>query len=140
MKRSLIIFIVLAMVLALCATPIYAHTPGYWKNHTDVWTDVAIDDEFINGPDGFTWLDALGTPPKGDYFYILARAYAAAYLNISGGGWGDIEGTPAGDAVEEAGELLEQYGPGEYTKGSEQLELAMFYAGMLDNWNNDIWY
>ncbi len=135
MKRSIAILVALMLVLALCATPIYANTPGYWKNHTEAWdSDVACDDEFIGGPEGFTWLNALGTSPKGDYWYILARAYAAAYLN----GMAEWD-TGAGEAVREAGQLLEDYGPGEFVKGSEQLELAKFYATALDNWNNDIW-
>ena len=69
-------------------------TPGYWKTHSEHgpapydanWQNVGPlqQDElfFINEQ---TYYEVLWTPPAGNSYYILARAYIAAYLNVLNG-------------------------------------------------------
>lgn len=63
-----------------------AYTLGYWKTHEDAWpAGYAPGDAFFSS--GKTWLTVLGTPPKGDKYYILAHQYIAAALNVANGAY-----------------------------------------------------
>lgn len=70
-------------------------SPGYWKTHNEsfhggaskkadpTWQLIQPSAEnsvfFLSGQ---SWYDVLWTPPRGNVYYILARAYIAAYLNV----------------------------------------------------------
>lgn len=77
-----------------------AYTPGYWRNHTDVWPGEArhihfgtTGDHGGNGDsnayyyfdseanDNLTVLQIFEAPVRGDKSLIMAKAYAAAILN-----------------------------------------------------------
>ena len=66
-------------------------TQGYWKNHNEFRTQAS---QQINWPApydeqqllcGRKLLDILGTPARGEAWYILAHQYIAASLNAAGG-------------------------------------------------------
>ncbi|HSM06412.1 MAG TPA: hypothetical protein VK858_17450 [Longimicrobiales bacterium] len=67
-------------------------TAGYWKTHNPSGTAAREPDatwELIQPSaetsqfflSGQTWVDVLGTPARGNPYYILAQQYIAAYLN-----------------------------------------------------------
>jgi hypothetical protein len=57
---------------------------GYWKNHPGVWpAPYSPNATFYTS--GQTWLQALGTSPKGNAYYVLARQFIAATLNGANG-------------------------------------------------------
>lgn len=58
-------------------------TLGYWKNHTDEWYGYSTSQPFYNS--GLSWLEALKQPTKTDAYYILARQFIAAVLNMRQG-------------------------------------------------------
>ncbi len=93
---SLMSFNVAAVSASYC--PLEGLTPGFWKNHTDVWVGAGPDDlleglqnsPFIIpdslGLDGTTMLEALnfgGGPGEVGAAKILLRAAVAAWLNAS---------------------------------------------------------
>jgi hypothetical protein len=97
-------------------------TQGYWKNHSEEWSDLA-DDLFFNS--GKTYLQILQTPPKGGNVYLqLAHQYIAAKLNIAEG----ASTTPAVDAAITAAETYFSTGTGDITG----------LAGILDAYNNGL--
>jgi hypothetical protein len=60
------------------------YTQGYWKNHPSAWpAGYSPNATFFSS--GKTWLQVLETPPQGDEYYILARQYIAAVLNVANG-------------------------------------------------------
>ena len=56
-------------------------TPGYWKNHP--WPE-GVMDEVLEG-ENITWSQALSRPPHGNAYWILAKHYVAARLNVAAG-------------------------------------------------------
>ena len=87
---------------------------GYWKNHSeygpakydDTWAYLAdgADTPFFDS--GLSWLETMRTPPKGgNAFFILARQYAAAWLNGLRGA--DVSAVAA--EIQRAADLLDQY-------------------------------
>lgn len=66
---------------------------GFWKNHVEKWPEELSDSIFHLSEQ--TWLEVLHTPVRGNAYYILARKYIPAYLNI-------INGCTLPDAVQEA--------------------------------------
>jgi hypothetical protein len=59
-------------------------TLGYWKNHD--WPE-GSDPDAAFFSSGKTWLEILGTPPKGSADVILAHQYVAAALNVADGAY-----------------------------------------------------
>ena len=57
---------------------------GYWKNHPEAWP-AATPPNATFYTSGQTWLQVLGTPPKGNAYYVLARQFIAATLNRASG-------------------------------------------------------
>lgn len=117
-------------------------TPGYWKTHSeygpvpeakqdDTWNSLADgpDTEFFSTDE--SWYEVLRTSPRGDPYFILARAYIAAYLNEQNGA-----GVPdeVADALEYAEDLLEDYSPGSVPKNMKTDFTRT--AGILDAYNN----
>ncbi len=86
-----------------CETHICNYTPGYWKNHEDMWpvTELSLG--------GVTYsqaqlLDIMDTPVRGDATIILAYHLIAAKLNVLSGSSDSING-----AITEGDNLLMQY-------------------------------
>lgn len=59
------------------------YTLGYWKNHTNVWPAPYTPGATFYAS-GKSWLTVLGTPPKGNVYYIVAHQFIAATLNSVG--------------------------------------------------------
>ena len=124
-------------------------TPGYWKNHDDVWP--VADGTLIIGDWNHDWecsgdetcltlsqedaLAALTTPPKGDATWILARALVTAWLNVSAGNDAScIAGT-----IDAAVAWLQAYPIGSGVGGgAEAWSEAAPLAAALDDYNNGL--
>lgn len=121
-------------------------TPGYWKTHSprgpapldDTWFELPGAEDTVFFLSGQTWYQVLWTPPRGNAYYILARAYIATTLNFLNGASAPVE---VSDAWDEAGDLFETYTPDEIgdLRGNRPprprfLELA----GLLDMYNNGL--
>lgn len=121
-------------------------TPGYWKTHSefgpapfdDTWNELADGASTVFFLSGQSWYEVLWTPPKGNAYYILARAYMAASLNFLNGASAPPEVL---DAWNEATDLFETYTPADIDalRGNRPprprfLELA----GLLDMYNNGL--
>ncbi len=89
-------------------------TPGYWKTHSEygpapydaTWAELpnGADTPFFDT--GKSWYEVLHTKPKrGNAYYILARAYIAAYLNDLNG----ADTTIISDKMDTAASLLDKY-------------------------------
>lgn len=87
---------------------------GYWKNHSErgpakydeTWAYLADGANTPFFDSGLSWLVTMRTPPKGgNAFFILARQYAAAWLNGLRGA--DVSAVAA--EIQRAAELLDQY-------------------------------
>ncbi len=87
---------------------------GYWKNHSE-HGPAKYDETWAYLPDGadtpffdsgLSWLETMRTPPKGgNAYFILARQYAAAWLNGLRGA--NVSAVAA--EIQRAAELLDQY-------------------------------
>ena len=55
---------------------------GYWRTHADAWPS-RFAPAAVFYDSGKSWIDVLRTPPKGDAYYILARQFIAAALNLN---------------------------------------------------------
>ena len=87
---------------------------GYWKNHSEQGP-AKYDETWAYLPDGgdtpffdsgLSWLETMRTPPKGgNAFFILARQYAAAWLN----GLRGADVSAVATEIQRAAELLDQY-------------------------------
>lgn len=114
-------------------------TPGYWKTHSaygpapydDTWDLVDEDAPFYMS--GKSWYGALWTPPQGNAYWILARAYIAAYLNDLNG----ADTTVIEAQLTQAHLLFVKYAPGDVTKGAIK-KLFTDLATILDNYNNGL--
>ena len=88
-KRSLVFAVLVLLLLGLSTTPLLASscpgtgTPGYWKNHPEVWE--AFDHWTYFGLPADTTqeevIDLLGRPTKGNKWNTLFKAAMAAKLN-----------------------------------------------------------
>jgi len=121
-------------------------TPGYWKTHSthgpapydDTWAELPGGADTAFFASGQSWYEMLWTPPRGNAYYILGHAYAAASLNLLAGASAPPEVV---DAWSEATDLFETWTPAEIgaLKGNKPprprfLELA----GVLDMYNNGL--
>jgi hypothetical protein len=125
-------------------------TPGYWKTHSSfgpapydpTWALIGEDSTFFLATDKdgnpLSWYAVLWTPPKGNAYFILARAYIAATLNGLNGASATEQVI---DAMAEAEALfetmtVEQVGAlrGNQAPRPRIIELA----GILDMYNNGI--
>jgi hypothetical protein len=118
-------------------------TPGYWKTHSsygpapydDTWVGLGEDAPFfLSGQSNY---EVLWTSPRGNAYYILARAYIAAKLNVMNG----ADPTAAQAALDEAIVLLQTYTPDEVAamkgkNGKETRNQFISLAGILDDYNN----
>lgn len=114
-------------------------TQGYWKTHSaygpapydGTWAMVGPDgeDTMFYGS-GQTWYEVLWTPPRGDAYYNLAHQFIAASLNALHGS----DTTVIDDALAQADELFQDFGPGEFDRATRGEALAL--ASMLDAYNN----
>lgn len=120
-------------------------TPGYWKTHSlrgpapydDTWALLDPREEstpfFLSGQ---SYYEVLWTPPRGNAYYILARAYIAAELNLLNGA-----SMPAdvNEAFASAADLFSQATPDEVGayKGKKRA-LVLGWAYILDEYNNGI--
>ena len=124
-------------------------TPGYWKNHTDVWP--MIGDSIYIGDWNHNWqcdpaetclelssdqaLAALNNPPKGDMTWNLARALVAAWLNVSAGNDASCIAT----TIELATGWLDYHGLGGGVAGGDAAWVeASGWAADLDDYNNGL--
>lgn len=110
-------------------------TPGFWKNHNQfatapglqyVWP---IDEETLLC--GMTWLDILNTAPRGDAWYILARHYIAARLNVASGAYAPSK---VRSAMAAAATLLAD-NCGGFPPGEEGREEALRLKEILEAFN-----
>ncbi len=117
---------------------------GYWKNHSEygpakydaTWALLpnGADTPFFDS--GLSWLQAMRTPPKGgNAFFILARQYAAAWLNgLRGANVSDV----ASD-IQRAAELLDEYDGNPEAMGMIEGDVRREFihiAETLDDFNN----
>ena len=123
-------------------------TPGYWKNHADVWP--MINESIYIGDWNHNWqcdqesetclelsreeaLAALSTPPKGDMTWNLARALVAAWLNVSSGNDASCIAT----TIDQATAWLGEHGLGGGVAGRDAAWAeAAEWAAELDEYNN----
>lgn len=152
MKKTLIYISVFALIMTMFAVPVFAEevpcpdcgcvecccptfpcygdpcTPGYWKNHAELWMD-RTDLPVVN--DSAEWLKILNTPSNAGPWYQLAKQYIAACLNLN---VGDVEYVEGGEDVEAAMVAAEKLllGSPETIDRQTALELKDF----LDIFNN----
>ncbi len=122
-------------------------TPGYWKTHS-LFGPAPYDANWANLPSGAdtpfflsgqSYHQVLWTAPMGNVYYILARAYIAAYLNGLNGA--DTSAITA--ELTAAMKLLSTYSPAEIGlmrgKNGKQLRAEIVaLADTLDQYNNGI--
>jgi hypothetical protein len=121
-------------------------TQGYWKTHSqhgpapydETWAKLpsGADTLFLDQESPWTWYVVFWTPPqKGNAYLILAHQYEAAILNLLNG----AEGTPElGGVLNEAKELLEEYGPENPPKKGPDRKLALELATYLAEYNEGL--
>lgn len=114
-------------------------TPGYWKTHSsygpapydDTWAKIGEGTSFFLS--GQSYYQVLWTPSAGgNAYYILARAYIAASLNILNGASAPTEVTAALDWAET---FFGTYTPTSTLSRSVRSQ-ALSYASLLDSYNN----
>lgn len=122
-----------------------SRTPGYWKTHSShgpapydaTWakvTPAGADSPFFSPPGSQSWFEVLWTDSAGgDAYYILARAFIAAKLNLLAGASAPEEVTAALAWAE--GSFFTAYGPASALP-KDVRAMALAYAGVLDNYNN----
>jgi len=119
-------------------------TPGYWKTHSE-FGPAPYDNTWAQLPNGAstafflsgkTYYQALWTPPAGNVYYILARAYIATLLNQLNGA-----SIPAAvlTAFNSATAIFNTYTPAQVGawKGAARNNVVNL-ATILDNYNNGI--
>lgn len=114
-------------------------TPGYWKTHSsygpapydDTWAKIGEDTTFFSS--GQSYYQVLWTPSAGgNAYYILARAYIAAQLNVLNGASAPTEVTAA---LGNAETFFMTYTPTSTLSRSVRSQ-ALSYASWLDSYNN----
>ena len=113
-------------------------TPGYWTTHSsygpapydDTWALVGEDTAFFSS--GSSYHRVLWTPPQGNAYYILARAFIAAQLNQLNG----AASTAAVDsAMAWAAVFFSSHTPASTLSRAERATVIS-YAALLDQYNN----
>lgn len=124
-------------------------TPGFWKNHDDVWP--ARDGWILIGDWNHNWTcdpdetclgltqeeaaAALGTPPKGDMTWNLGRPLVGAWLNVTAGN----ESSCVAETIDLATAWLLDHPLGSNVKGSDDAwNEASDWATLLDDYNNGL--
>jgi len=107
------------------------YTQGYWGNKPGVVWPAPYSRDYIFFLSGQTWQQVLNTPAGGNGYYILARQYIAAVLNIANGA-----SVPQGvqDTLYLATEWLKIYTPTHCT-GADSCGLQKDWAEVLDSYN-----
>jgi len=122
-------------------------TPGFWKNHSEVWP--VAGSEVLVGDWNHNWtcdptetclaltteeaMAALSTPPKGDVTWNLGRPLVAAWLNVSAGN----DPTCVVDTINAAiGWLLDHPLGSGVGGGDPAWREASVWAALLDDYNN----
>lgn len=123
-------------------------TPGFWKNHTEVWP---ILDSLLVGDWNHNWtcdadetclplteqeaLGALSNPPKGDMTWNLGRALVAAWLNVSAGN----DSSCIAEVIDNATAWLLAHPLGSGVSGGDEAwGEASEWARILDDYNNGL--
>jgi len=117
---------------------------GYWKTHSkygpapydDTWSQIAgVDEDFPFFLSGQTYYDVLWTIPRGKAYYILAKEYIAAQLNL-------INGAPynaqVAEAIIDAQVLFGTYTPNQINKKSPLRDYFLSLALLLNDYNNGL--
>ncbi|HEX5671963.1 MAG TPA: hypothetical protein VFY46_04495, partial [Acidimicrobiia bacterium] len=124
-------------------------TPGFWKNHPEVWPVAA--DEVLVGDWNHNWicdpsetclvltteeaLAATGTPPRGDMTWNLGRPLVTAWLNVSAGN----DPSCIADTIDAAIVWLLAHPLGSGVGGGDPAwQEASGWAGLLDDYNNGL--
>jgi hypothetical protein len=126
-------------------------TPGYWKTHSDYGpapyddTWALLEDPDFFGPDtpfflsGQTYYQVLWTQPRGgNAYYILARAWIAAYLNVLNGADIPAEVLAAWDAAKTGFETYTPAEVGAWKRNNGDRAAWIELAGILDEYNNGL--
>jgi hypothetical protein len=120
--------------------PACTFTQGFWKNHTELWDEVADGKPFLSTTtfynSGVSYITIMNTPPKGGNAYLqLAHQFIAASLNVNGAPSGDAsaDAALAGAAAYFAGAPAGIPNP----SGSLRTQLQG-WATTLDNYNNGL--
>lgn len=124
-------------------------TPGFWKNHQDLWP--VLNRQVLVGDWDHSWvcdadevclsltideaLAALGTAPRGDMTWNLARPLVAAWLNITSGN----DATCVAETVDLAVAWLLDHPIGsDVGGGDDDWNEASGWAALLDAYNNGL--
>lgn len=120
------------------------YTAGYWANHTKYsaakrdagWDNLSDGEDTRFFLSGKTYLQVLKTAPRGNAYYILAKQYVAAKLNV-------LNGASAPDEVKGAlaksKALFEKYTPAQIAamrSNNPVRKKFIYYAYILDQYNN----
>ncbi len=136
----LVLLIVSVIPVSACDTSCTL-TLGYWKTHSSygpapydsAWDYRDEDAKFYYS--GLTNYQILWKAPKGNAYYILAKQWIAANLNMDSGATAPTEVL---DAVWGWGyNYFINYTPKTGNKGSIRAE-ALYYANLLDQYNNGL--
>jgi len=113
-------------------------TQGFWKNHSELWDDVADGKPFLTTTtfynSGVSYLTIMNTPPKNGNAYLqLAHQFIAASLNVNGGASGNasVDAALAGAAAYFASAPAGIPNPVDPTRSQLQA-----WATTLDQYNN----
>ena len=117
---------------------------GYWKTHSkygpapydETWSELTgVGEDILFYLSDQTYYEVLWTIPKGKIYYILAKEYISAVLNL-------INGAPINnevlDAISEAEFLFNEYYPNEIHKRSPEKDYFLSLAQLLNNYNNGL--
>jgi hypothetical protein len=109
-------------------------TPGYWKNHQSdpTWALLPQGTQTAFFLSAKSYLTVLGTPPQGNAYYILGKAYAAAHLNKLAG----ASFTAAATAFAQATTLLQSHTPAQAPSNGPAKAQWTSLASVLDGYNN----
>jgi uncharacterized repeat protein (TIGR01451 family) len=130
-------------------TPTGTGTPGFWKNHPEVWP--VAGGLVLAGDWNHNWtcdltetclaltteeaLAALGTPPRGDMTWNLGRPLVAAWLNVSAGN----DPACVVDTINAAIGWLLAHPLGSGVGGGDPAwQESSAWAGILDDYNNGL--
>jgi hypothetical protein len=119
-------------------------TIGYWQTHSKYGpapkTDPVWDLVQPSGADspfflsGKTWYQAINTAPQGNAYYILARQFIGASLNLLSGD----SSTPAVDAAIAGAKAWFETKTPSATLTQAQRQQLIAWATTLDNYNNGL--
>lgn len=116
---------------------------GYWANHgqsgpapyDDAWQNIgSAGENTIFFHSGQSYYDVLSTPPRGNPYYILARQYIAAKLNVLNG---VVAPQDAVFAIAFGDEIFYTYGPDDVLP-SHIPDLMREFAATLEAFNSGL--